>query len=125
VIGANDIIWLDVPAEHVDRNTITDANDLIGKSPKHGLAAGTQIRVSDVERPVLVAKGALITMTVTAPNMTLTATGRAVDEGGKGDLIQVQNIQSSKTVVAMVVGHNSVAIGPSQLALAPVQPGSR
>ena len=117
VISRNDIAWLDVPMERVDRNTITDANDLIGKSPKRGLSAETQIRIGDVDRPILVAKGALITMTVSAPNMTLTATGRAVDEGGKGDMIQVQNIQSHKTVVAMVVGHNLVAVGASQVAL--------
>jgi hypothetical protein len=32
-------------------------------------------------------------------------------------MIQVQNIQSHKTVVAMVVGHNLVAVGASQVAL--------
>lgn len=117
VIDRRDITWIDVPVERVDRNTITDANDLIGKSPRRGLSADTQIRVGDVDRPILVAKGALITMTVSAPNMTLTATGRAVDEGGKGDLIQVQNIQSHKTIVATVIGLNRVAVGPSQIAL--------
>jgi hypothetical protein len=29
----------------------------------------------------------------------------------------VQNVQSNKTIVATVVGHNRVAIGPSQIAL--------
>jgi flagella basal body P-ring formation protein FlgA len=119
VIGRADIEWIDVPAERIDRSTVTDVNELIGKAAKRTLVVGAQIRTSDVERPVLVAKGALITMTVAAPNMTLTATGRAIDEGGQGDLIQVQNIQSHKTVVATVIGINRVVVG------APVQLGSR
>ncbi|HYM32838.1 MAG TPA: flagellar basal body P-ring formation chaperone FlgA [Candidatus Cybelea sp.] len=111
VIAKSDIEWIEVPVERIDRYVVTDPDDLIGKTPKRSIAPGSAIRSSDVDRPLLVAKGAIVTMTMTVPNMTLTTVGRAMDNGGKGDVIQVQNVQSSKSVAATVSGPNQVVVG--------------
>jgi flagella basal body P-ring formation protein FlgA len=42
--------------------------------------------------------------------MALTALGRAIESGADGEVIQVMNVQSKKTVQALVVGPNLVQV---------------
>ena len=54
-------------------------------------------------------------------NMSLTAQGRAVEDGAKGDTIRVLNTTSNRQVEGIVVAPDtvSVSIGPRLAALAP------
>jgi flagella basal body P-ring formation protein FlgA len=49
-------------------------------------------------------------MVLASPGLTLSATGRAIEAGGEGEVIQVMNVQSRKTVPATIVGHNQVQV---------------
>jgi flagellar basal body P-ring formation protein FlgA len=91
-------------------NTVTGEAELIGKTPRRGLRAGFPILASSVRRPILVAKGSLITMVLRAPKMLLTAQGKALDNGSDGDVIRINNTQSNKIVEAEVIGHGRVAV---------------
>lgn len=110
VITAADIEWREIRAERIGRAVVTDAGELIGQSPRRPLLPGTPLRATDVQRPELVAKGALVTMVLASPGLTLSATGRAIEAGGEGEVIQVMNVQSRKTVPATIVGHNQVQV---------------
>lgn len=120
VIGEADIEWLPMRADRLDRNAATSAAQLVGMTPVRGLRAGRAIRVSDVQPPLLVTKGALVTMTVVAPGLTLTATGRALDDGAEGDFVRVLNLQSKRTVEGLVAGQNRIRI-PARQRLAAVR----
>ena len=110
VISKADIEWKDVPSDRISRNVILEAAALIGQSPKRVIMPGMAIRDSDVQRPLLVQKTALVTMVVQSGGMELTAGGRAIDAGGAGDVIQVMNVQTKKTVQATVAGPNVVQV---------------
>jgi flagella basal body P-ring formation protein FlgA len=110
-IGAGDIAWHALPVERIDRTMITRAEDLVGRQLRRPIMPMTPLRGGDVQRPELVAKGALVGMTLLAPGLTLTATGQALESGGAGDVIQVANSGSRRVVQAMVVGPNQVRVG--------------
>jgi flagella basal body P-ring formation protein FlgA len=110
VIGKADIEWKDMPLDRIGQNVITDAGELIGQSPKRVIMPGQAIRTTDVQRPLSVQKNALVTMLVQSPGLELSAAGRAIDQGGVGDIIQVMNIQSKKTVQATIIGPNTVQV---------------
>jgi flagellar basal body P-ring formation protein FlgA len=110
LIDEADLEWQAVRADRLDRNAATAAAQLVGMTPTRGLKPGRVVRTSEVRPPVLVAKGALVTMSVSAPGLTLTATGRALDEGAEGDLVRVLNVQSKRTVEGVVAGQNQVRI---------------
>lgn len=112
VIRADDIGWMSMRADQLPRDIVSDAKDLIGMSPRRTLRPGAPVRASEVRRPILVPKGSPVTMLLRTPNMTLTAKGRALDEGGEGDVIRVANAQSNLTVDAVVVAPNTVAVRP-------------
>ena len=110
VIGAEDIEWIDMRADRIGRDVITDAGDLIGRSPRRVLRAGRAVRANEVRRPIVVAKNNLVTIRLETPRMILSVRGRAMENGADGDTIRIMNIQSNSVINAMVVASNLVEV---------------
>lgn len=110
IISKADIGWKSIPRRQVGRNLVLSTTQLIGKTPKRALSPGTVIRTNDVGQPILVDKGAMVSMSIRSANMQLVVTGRALEKGGKGDVIQIMNPKSHITVQAVVVAPNEVRI---------------
>ena len=110
VIREDDIQWIKMRADKIQRDTVTDPKDLIGLETTRSLRDGKPIRVSQVRRPVLVTKGSLVIMMLKGPTMLLTARGRAQESGSKGDVIGITNTQSKQLVEAVVTGPGTVAV---------------
>jgi len=113
IISERDIDWLQLRSGRIPHNTVLDAASLVGLSPKRTLRAGAPIRISEVQQPVLVSKGAHVTLVLETPSMMLTARGRALENGGRGDIIQVTNAQSHTVVEGVVTSAGTVAVSPS------------
>lgn len=116
-IGKADVEWKDIPTSRVNRGYVVDIDALVGRSPKRLLMPGQPVREYDVQRPQTVVKNAMVTMSVSMPGLALTALGRAIDGGANGDVIEVMNVQTKKTVQAVVMGPNLVQVAPPSLAL--------
>lgn len=113
VIGENDLATKAIPALRMNESFVHTVSDANGKEAKRALRAGEILHMSDLKRPALVAKGATVTMVFEAPGMAMTATGRALAEGGEGDSIPVLNPTSYRQVVAVVTAPGVVRVGPS------------
>lgn len=111
VIRERDLMWTRVAARQVNRNVITRSDEIVGLAARRGLRAETPVRVSDVERPVMVQKGSTVTMTVNTGDMMLTASGRALEHGSEGDVIRIVNLSTHNTVEAAVVSPRMVTVG--------------
>ena len=110
VITERDIKWVKVRQNRLPRGVIVDINELIGKSPKRWLRAGIPVRAANVQPPILVPKGSLVTIYLKAPRMMLTAQGKALENGSDGDVIRINNTQSNKVIEAEVTGVAKVAV---------------
>lgn len=120
IIRADDLSLVEMRAGQSQHNTAQDESDLIGLETKRALQANRPIRLSDVQTPVLVKKGALVTMLVRTPGMSLSAVGQALEDGAKGDVIRILNTKSHKTVQGTVVSKGQVQMitrGSVELAL--------
>ena len=117
VIGPSDIDWISVRETRAQRNIAMAEGDLVGMSPRRPVKVGVPIRLSDVAAPVTVAKGAIVTMTVDAGRMQLTAAGRAMESGATNDVIRVANIKSRRIVLAKIVSPNRVTVAAMQKVL--------
>jgi len=113
VIRARDVKRIAMRSDRLQRDTIQDPVDLIGKSPRRGLRTGVPVRVSDVRLPVLVPRRSLVTIVYLVRSMSLTAQGRALEDGGAGDTVRVTNTQSNTVVQAVVTGANRVSVQPA------------
>lgn len=110
IIEENDVDWVEVRDHRLPANAVVDASALIGLTPRRPLRPGVPILVSDLRRPVLVAKGSLVVLTLTTPMMALTARGRALEDGGEADLIRVANLQTNSIVEALVTGAGQATV---------------
>ena len=111
VIGHADLDWLSLRDSLVPANAVLDADALVGLTPRRVLKTGAPIATGDVGRPVLVAKGAPVTMVLKTAAMTLTARGRALDAGGAGDWVRIANAGSRAVVEGVVTAAGEVSVG--------------
>lgn len=117
IIRADDIQTVYWRNDLLNPSVVTSANQIVGRSPQAMIPAGQPIRQGDTRLPILVSRDGQVVIRLQADGMTLTVQGKALDEGARGDVVRVQNMQSHKTIEATVVGPDlvSVSLG-SQLA---------
>lgn len=118
IIADRDVAWKRVPARQATTTAITRLDDLLGYTPRRPIAAGRPVRMTDVVPDYVVQKGDLVTIQLRAGAMTLTARGRALQRGAKGDVIRIRNTQSQKTIEAEVVAADTAMVRPPRLASA-------
>lgn len=110
VIRAHDISVLAMPAHSLNHDTLLDAQDLIGLTPRRMVQAGRPLTENDLQEPLLVNKGKPVTMVYEQNGLRLTVVGRALQSGARGELIRVTNGQSSRTVDAVVSSADEVTV---------------
>lgn len=110
VVRRNDIDWVRLPSTRVSQNIVTSLPQLIGMSPRNPARAGEPLRTSDMRPPLVVEKGAQVDMSFVSGSLTLTARGRALDSGAIGDVVNVLNSRSNRTVQGIIEGPNMVRI---------------
>jgi len=110
VLTGGDLRTLRLRRDQVQRGMVADARDLVGKAARRPLREGAAVRVADVREPVVVARGAVVTLYFQTPRLLVTAKGRATQDAAVGDTIAVVNIQSNKTVEGIVTGPDQVQI---------------
>lgn len=110
LLAQGDVSLTAIESGRVAQDAITDADSLVGFAAKRQMRAGQKLRQGDVERPRMLKKGDVVTLIYEVPGMTLTAMGRAVNDGATGDIISVVNAQSHRTVEAKVTGAGTVTV---------------
>ena len=114
-MAESDLVYGTIPSNTVFSGLATSMDALKGMEARRMLRAGEVVRVDDVRHPVVVAKGSIVTMTFEAPGVTLTASGRAMGEGGVGDTITIQNPASFRQISCIVTGPGAVRASSSAL----------
>lgn len=107
VIGESDMTYSLVNGQ-VMAGIVTSLGDVVGLEARRTLRAGETLRLSDLRHPVLVAKGSTVTMVFEAPGVVLTATGRAMSEGGLGETVTIQNPATYRQISGIVIGPGQV-----------------
>jgi flagella basal body P-ring formation protein FlgA len=106
-----DLVYVNVPAGEIQAGIVTSMTDLEGMEARRVLRPGEAVRPDDVRRPILVAKGATVTMEFVAPGIILTAIGKATTEGGLGETVTVLNPISYRQIACTVTGPGTVRAG--------------
>lgn len=110
VITANDLDWVEVDAMRLDSAVIHDASSIVGMTPRRGIVPNTPIRDHDLAAPIIVSRGDRITMIVRHGSLALSAQGRALEDGARGQTIRVMNIDSNQTVEGVVDASGQVRV---------------
>lgn len=118
-----------VLARPVERGELLSADDFVDEERPAGLATGAIaparaagleavrrlapgaiVRSGDVMQPRLVRRGEQVTLTVRSGALTITAQGRALADGRRGDVVRVVATATNRTLEGAVDGPGKVRI---------------
>jgi len=111
VVRASDLVLARRPKSEAAPNVIREAEQAVGMVAKRVLRAGQAIRQSDFAKQEVVARNESVTISYEVPGITVSIRGQALEPGAQGDLINVLNVQSKKTLQATVTGPGRVSVG--------------
>ncbi len=82
----------------------------VGMQARKQLRAGQPLRASDLSKPDLVQRDQAVTLIYETAGLYLTVRGKAIEAGTEGDVVNVLNLQSKRTVSGTVVGRGQVSV---------------
>jgi flagella basal body P-ring formation protein FlgA len=108
-IKSSDVMTERRPKAEIAGESISLAS-AIGLAAKRPLRSGAMLQSSDLMKPELVQRNESVTIVYEVPGVLLTVRGKALEAGAAGDLVNVLNIQSNRTVQTTVIGPGRVSI---------------
>lgn len=110
IVHASDIAIVRIDKRRVPGSAVIDTSDLVDMAAKRPLRAGEIIATADIEPPRIILRGDLVTLQYSRPGLTLSARGRALGDGAKGDLVSVLNEQSKRTIQGIVTSAGIIEV---------------
>ena len=101
-INEGAIDWVRLPAARVRGDVLVTANQLVGLEARRALRPGEPVRASDLKAPAAVTRGETVALVYTLGALTLTARARAMSDAALGERARFVNLQSNRTVEAVV-----------------------
>jgi flagella basal body P-ring formation protein FlgA len=112
VVGAGDLVWTRLRVGLARGEVVRAAGQAEGQAVRRTVAAGQPIQLADLGRPVIVAKGSPLALSLEGPGITLTAQGVANEPGGLGERIHVTNPYSRAVLEADITGPGQARVVP-------------
>jgi flagella basal body P-ring formation protein FlgA len=115
VLRADDVHMARVHTAMIRGEMVRRPDDAIGMQVKRQIAAGQPLALTELTRPSMVQKGAIVLMMLDSPGITLTAQGQAMEPGALNERIRVLNPASHAVVEAEVIGPDRVRVAPNKV----------
>lgn len=110
LIYAKDIVWTNREETPLSRRAASEG-DLLGFTPRYRtLEPGQVINKQDVQRPICVEQGNMVTVIYEKNGLKVVTLVKALDSGAIGDTIRVQNPESRKIFSVTVADKNEAKI---------------
>ncbi|MBL4854221.1 MAG: flagellar basal body P-ring formation protein FlgA [Robiginitomaculum sp.] len=93
-----------------DEDMVSVRNSYIGQQLTRTVYAGHKVEAHYLSAPVLVKRNSQVSMVYTFGAMRLSAKGRALQAGAKGETITVMNTSSRKKITAIVIANDLVEV---------------
>ncbi|MGH7154372.1 MAG: flagellar basal body P-ring formation chaperone FlgA [Acetobacteraceae bacterium] len=119
IVTAADLRLARVRVSQVTGEVVEQPAGAVGLQLHAQIAAGQPLPRAALGAPMLVRKGALVTMLLDTAGISLSAEGQALEAGGHGDSIRVMNPVSHAVVEAEVTGEGQVRVMPGAMPLVP------
>jgi flagellar basal body P-ring formation protein FlgA len=118
VLKSSDVMVERRPKAEVGGEAAT-RDRVVGMQARRQLRAGQALKVVDLVKPDLVQRDQNVTLIYESPGLYLTVRGKAIEGGTEGDVVNVMNLQSKRTVSGVVTGRGQVSISVATPRAAP------
>lgn len=110
VVAAEDISLQKRWVRSIPLNSISDMNDVIGKSLCLSVRPNTEITGNMLKAVNAVTRGRIVQVILDSGAINITTMGMAEEDGVEGSFVRVRNISSNKIIYARVVGESKVKV---------------
>jgi flagella basal body P-ring formation protein FlgA len=109
ILRSSDVVIERRPKTEIG-NDIVLRDRAVGMQARRQMRAGQSLKLADLGKPDLVSRDQAVTVIYEAPGLYLTGRGKALDSGTEGDVVNVVNLQSKRTIQGTVTGPGQVSI---------------
>ncbi len=110
IISRNDVYIERQWKSKVSANIYNSEDDVIGKKATRNIRAGQPLKKSLLEIPEDISRGDKVTILAESKTLKITIPGIARENGKKGEIIKVKNIDSKKIIYARVIDSTTVKV---------------
>lgn len=110
IIGIDDVYMGKKNLTELPPDYINDIEEVLGKRVKRFIGANRPITADMLEEPPLFKRGSRIFIIAESEALKITAIGVAREDGYKGKMAKVMNIQSRKEIIGEVVDSHTVRV---------------
>src|SRR3954471_21713479 len=103
VIKSSDVVMERRPKAEVGAD-VAARDRAVGMQARRQLRTGQALKAADLAKPDLVQRDQPVTLIYEATGLYLTVRGKALEGGTEGDVVNVLNLQSKRTVTGTVIG---------------------
>jgi flagella basal body P-ring formation protein FlgA len=118
VLKSSDVLVERRPKAEVG-NDPASRDRAVGMQARRQLRLGQALRTADLNKPDLVVRDQAVTLVYESAGLYLTIRGKSLDNGTEGDVVNVMNLQSKRTVSGVVTGRGQVSVTAPAPRLAP------
>jgi flagella basal body P-ring formation protein FlgA len=115
-ITADDLRWVPMDRATLAKETLLTEDKLVGMLVVSTTRTDQPFRTHGVSRPVIAAKGKLVTLIYNVPAMKLTAKAKLLEDGAVGQVVRVVNTKSNTNLFAEVIDADTVRVTDQQTA---------
>ncbi|MCT6814222.1 flagellar basal body P-ring formation chaperone FlgA [Bombella apis] len=99
--------------------SLPEPERMIGMALVRTVGAGQPVQGTDLRRAVLVHRGDPVLLSYNSTGIRLTATGRALEDGGSGQFVHALNLGSRMVLIGKVTASGEVRVDASSTAIPP------
>ena len=110
LLAAEDLVADERDVSRMNSGYISDINTLIGQRLRSSVLAGRALTLQLVEADKLIRRGQSVTLAVNAGGIEIRMIGTALMDGGMGQRIRVENVNSGRVVEGIVRSREVVEV---------------
>lgn len=109
-VQAEDLMLSEVDTSGLRKAYFTRIEDVVGLRSKRAINSGTTLHAGLLQRAELVKRGSQVDILAVTDGLHVQMRGKALADGGRGDRIQVQNLNSGRVITGTVAGSGLVHV---------------
>jgi flagella basal body P-ring formation protein FlgA len=112
VVQPEDVVWAAPSGFGSTFDAPRDARAVIGQAARRPLRAGTAVSLADLGAPKVIKKDDMVQVAYAAGGIKLVLQGKAMSGAAVGDIVDIMNPSSKKTIQAVASGPDQAVVGP-------------
>ena len=109
-IRESDLAETTVSAARAPRGAVFDKSELVGKEARRTLLEGRPVTQDAIGEPIVIRRNDAVALVFENASVSLRAKGRALEDGARGEVIRVMNVDGVQTLDGRVVASGVVQV---------------